>query len=191
VKTRIATTDGPKALLMTGRGVKAVIQWRKKTLAAIHQAPSRTTTGACRWRRRQRRHERVLDPTKRQVREATHKATHAIAAALPGATCEVGEPFTEAAQGPGRLQAQPVSTAGSRTRIQPRDAKTVGAIPLSEASSSRTGPVCGERSPPHKIDQCSPGGATGPRDGVGAGPILRLGRHGALRPGRPLPPQGT
>ncbi len=182
VHTLIAATDGPKVFLVHGRGVKAVIQWRNKTLAEIQQAPSRKTKGSCRWKRLQRRKYRVLDTTKRQVRDATHNATHAIAAAFPGATCSVGEPFNDAAQRTGRVQAQQVSTACTRQIIQQLDDKTAGVITRSEASSSQTCPVGGERSKHRRIDTCPHCGATGPRDAVGAVHILRLGRHGAMVP---------
>jgi transposase len=86
VNTLLAATDGAKVFLVSGRGVKAVIQWRNKTLAAIQQAQAGKTTGSLRWKRLQRRKYHLLDKTKRQVRDATHKATHAIAAAFPGAT---------------------------------------------------------------------------------------------------------
>ena len=86
VNTLIAATDGMKVLLVSGRGVKAVIQWRNKTLASIQQAQSGQTTGSLRWKRVHRRKYRkyqALDKTKRQVRDATHKATHASAEAFP------------------------------------------------------------------------------------------------------------
>jgi hypothetical protein len=70
--------------------VKAAVQWRNKTLAEIQQAQSRKTKGSRRWKRLQRRMHQMLDKTKRQARDATHKATHAVAAAFPGATCYVG-----------------------------------------------------------------------------------------------------
>jgi putative transposase len=131
----------------------------------------------------------MLDKTKRQVRDACHKATHAIAEAFPGATCYVGEPFNEAAQRTGRVQAQQVSTACTRKLIQQLDYKTAGAITLNEAFSSQTCPVCGERSKHRRIYSCPSCGAKGPRDAVGAANILSLGQHGVMLPGRSLPQQ--
>ncbi len=189
VNTLIAATDGVKVFLVSGRGVKAVIQWRNKTLASLQQAQSSKTNGSLRWKRLQRRKYQMLDKTKRQVRDATHKATHAIAEAFPGSTCYVGEPFNVAAQRTGRIQAQQVSTACTRKLIQQLDYKTAGAIVISEAYSSQTCPVCGERSKHRRIYRCPRCGATGPRDAVGAVNILSLGQHGALLPGRALPMQ--
>jgi putative transposase len=189
VNTLIAATDGAKVLLVSGRGVKAVIQWRNKTVAGIQQAQSTKTKGSRRWKRLQRRTYQVLDTTKRQVRDATHKATHAVAEGFPGATCYVGEPFNDAAQRTGRVQAQQVSTACTRLLIQQLDYKTAGAIVINEAYSSQTCPVCGERTKHHRIYHCPHCGATSPRDAVGAVNILSLGHHGTMLPGRSLPQQ--
>jgi putative transposase len=187
VNTLVAATDGVKVVLVSGRGVKAVIQWRNKSLASIQQAQSKQTKGSLRWKRLQRRKYQVLDKTKRQVRDATHKATHAVAEAFPGATCYVGEPFNDAAQRTGRVQAQQVSTACTRKIIQQLDYKTAGAIVINEAYSSQTCPVCGERSKHRRIYHCPHCGATSPRDVVGSVNILRLGQHGTMLPGRSLP----
>ncbi|MGH2517395.1 MAG: RNA-guided endonuclease InsQ/TnpB family protein [Ktedonobacterales bacterium] len=189
VNTLIAATDGTKVFLVSGRGVKAVIQWRNKTLADIQQAQSSKTKGSLRWKRLQRRKYQMLGKTKRQVRDATHKATHVIAEAFPGATCYVGEPFNDAAQRTGRVPAQHVSTACNRKLIEQLNYKTAGAIAINEAYSSQTCPVCGERSKHRRVYRCPHCGVTGPRDAVGAVNILSLGQHGAMLPGRTLPQQ--
>jgi putative transposase len=82
-----------------------------------------------------------------------------------------------------------VSQVCTRKLIQQLDYKTVGAITLSEAYSSQTCPVCGERSKHRRIYRCPSCGATGPRDAIGAINILSLGQHGAMLPGRSLPQQ--
>src|SRR5258708_3735277 len=43
VNTLIAATDGTKVFLVSGRGVKTVIQWRNKTLACWRQVQSTKT----------------------------------------------------------------------------------------------------------------------------------------------------
>jgi putative transposase len=189
VNTLVAATDGTKVFLVSGRGLKAVIQWRNKTLADLQHAQSSKAKGSLRWKRLQQRKYQMLGKTKRLVRDATHKATHAIAVAFPGATCYVGEPFNEAAQRPGRVHAQQVSTACTRRIIQQLDYKTAGAITLSEAYSSQTCPVCGERSKHRRTYTCPHCSATCPRDAVGAVNILSLGHCGAMLPGRSLPRQ--
>jgi putative transposase len=131
----------------------------------------------------------MLDKSKRRIRDLCHKATQQVAEAFPNATCYVGEPFNDAAQCIGRVQAQQVSTACTRKLINQLNYKTAGAITLSEAYSSQTCPVCGERSKHRRIYRCPHCGATGPRDAIGALNILSLGTHGAMLPGRSLPPQ--
>jgi putative transposase len=191
VNTLIAATDGQKVLLISGRAAKASVQYRNKQLASFQQALSRKKQGSRRHKRLQRRKYAMLSKTARRVRDLCHKATRQVAEAFPDATCYVGEPFNEAAQRIGRVQAQSVSQACTRKIIQMLDYKTTGAISLSEAYSSQTCPVCGERSISRRVYRCPSCGATGPRDAVGAVNILSLGTHGAMLPGRFLPQQVT
>jgi putative transposase len=131
----------------------------------------------------------MLDKAKRRIRDLCHKATRQVAEAFPNATCYVGEPFNAAAQRIGRVQAQQVSTACTRTIIDQLNYKTAGAMTVNEAYSSQTCPVCGERSKSRRIYRCPHCGASGPRDAIGAANILSLGVHGAMLPGRSLPQQ--
>jgi len=189
VNTLVAATDGHKVILISGRAAKATIQYRNKQLARIQQAQSGKTKGSRRHKRLQRRKYRMLDQAKRRIRDLCHKATRQVADAFPSATCYVGEPFNDAAQRIGRVQAQQVSTTCTRKLINHLDDKTAGAIAISERYSSQTCPVCGERSRHRRIYRCPHCGATGPRDAVGALNILALGKHGAMLPGRSLPQQ--
>jgi len=189
VNTLIAATDGQQVILISGRAAKATIQYRNKQLARLQQAQAACTKHSRRYKRLQRRKHAMLGKTKRRVRDLCHKATRQVAKAFPGATCSVGEPFNDAAQRSGRKQAQQVSTACTRKIIQLLDYKTAGAITLSEAYSSQTCPVCGERSKHRRIYRCPSCGATGPRDVIGAVNILSLGVHGVMLPGRSLPQQ--
>ena len=66
VNSLVAATDGAKAVLISGRGVKAIIQWRNKTLAAIQQKQAAKTKGSRRWKRLHRYKYRMLAKTKRQ-----------------------------------------------------------------------------------------------------------------------------
>jgi transposase len=154
VNTLIAATDGRKVLLISGRAAKAIIHYRNKQLARIQQAQASKSTGSRRHKRLQRRKYAMLDKTKRRIRDLCHKATRQVADAFPHATCYVGEPFDDAAQRIGRVQAQQVSSAFTRKIIGQLDYKTAGAITLSEAYSSQTCPVCGERSKQRRIYRC-------------------------------------
>jgi putative transposase len=187
VNTLIAATDGAKVILIGGRVAKATIQYRNKQLATIQQAQSARTKHSRRYKRLQRRKYRMLDKSKRRIRDLCHKATRQVAQAFPNAMCYVGEPFNDAAQRIGRVQAQQVSSACTRKIIQLLNYKTAGALTLDEAYSSLTCPVCEGRSKHRRIYRCPTCGATGPRDAVGALNILSLGTHGTMLPGRTLP----
>jgi putative transposase len=189
VNTLIAATNGQKVILISGRAAKATVQYRNKQLARFQQALSRKERGSRRHKRLQRRKYAMLDKTTRRMRDLCHKATRQVAQAFPNATCYVGEPFNEAAQHVGRVRGQQVSTACTRKLIGQLRYKTAGALTLSEAYSSQTCVVCGERSKQRRIYRCPHSGATGPRDAVGAVNILSLGVQGVMLPGRSLPQQ--
>ena len=189
VNTLIAATDGRKVILISGREAKATIQYRNKQVARLSAKQSKHEKYSSRWKRLQRRKYRMLDKSKRQVRDLCHKATAQVAREFPGALCYVGEPFNDAAQRANRKQAQQISTACTRKIIGQLDYKTAGAIVIDEAYSSQTCPVCGRRSKHRRIYRCPHCGTTGPRDSVGAINILALGVHGEMLPGRTLPEQ--
>jgi len=191
VNTLIAATDGRKVLLVSGRGAKATIQYRNKQLARITARQAKCVKHSGRYQRLQRRKYQMLGKTHRRVRDICHKATAQVAAAFPGASVYVGEPFNDAAQRIGRHQAQQVSTACTRKIIAQLDYKTAGAITVNEAYSSQTCPVCGARSTHRRIFRCPTCKATAPRDSVGAVNILAIGVHGVMLPGRSLPEQVT
>jgi putative transposase len=100
----------------------------------------------------------------------------------------VGEPFNDAAEHAGAVQAQLMSQTCTRRVIGQLDYKSVGAIAVNEAYTSQTCPVCGERSKQKRIFRCPSCGAAGPRDAIGATNILCQGLHGTMLPGR-IPPQ--
>ena len=187
VNTLLAATDGEKALLVSGRGAKATVQYRNKRLASCSQAQSAKTKGSRQWKRLQRRKATMLAKTHRRVRDLLHKATRKVAEAFPGATCYVGKPFNDAAQHMGRRQAQQVSSACNAKLIAQLNYKTCGAIQVDEAYTSQTCPVCGERNKGRRTYTCRRCGATAPRDVIGSVNILQVGRHHVLVPGRSVP----
>jgi putative transposase len=187
VNTLLAATDGDKAVLVSGRAAKALIQGRNKHLASFAQAQSRKTKGSRRWKRLQRRKARMLAKCRRRLNDLMHKATRKIANAFPGATCYVGKPFNDAAHHLGRKQAQQVSSACNARLIAQLDYKTCGAIQVDEAYTSQTCPVCGERNKRGRTYRCRQCGTSAPRDVIGSMNILTVGRHNALVPGRSVP----
>jgi putative transposase len=187
VNTLLAATDGEKAVLVSGRAAKALVQARNKHLASLQEAQSQKTKGSRRWKRLQRRKVCMVAKSRRRLNDLMHKATRKIADAFPGATCFVGKPFNDAAQKMGRRQAQQVSSACNRKLIDQLDYKTCGAIQVDEQYTSQTCPVCGARNQGRRIYCCRQCGETAPRDVIGSVNILSIGRHHTLVPGRSVP----
>ena len=121
----IAATDGGKAVLISGREIKATIQLRHKRLGGIVSKQAKKTTGSRRRERLQRAKHRVLSrarnqgpgPVPQKVRDLCHKATRKVADAFPNVEAYVGEPFNDACRKMGRKQAQTVSSACERRII--------------------------------------------------------------------------
>jgi len=179
VNTLIAATDGETAILVSGREVKATIQWRNKKLASASQRQSAMTKGSSRWKRIQKRKRQMLRKADRRIRDMTHKATRLVADAFPNAHAYAGEPFNDASEKASRFSAQAISQAVNRTVIGMLDYKLGGAIVIPEPYTSRTCPVCGGRRKCRRTYRC-PCGVTAPRDVVGATNILSLGVHGEI-----------
>jgi putative transposase len=186
VNTLIAATDGEKAILVSGRAAKATVQWRNKRLASAASRQSQMSKGSKRWKRLQRRKRQMLAKSRRRLKDVMHKATRLVAEEFPHAKCYVGEPFNDAAQKIGRCQAQQVSQACNRKIIELLAYKTGGVITVSEAYTSQTCPVCGERSKHARTYRCRCG-VMAARDVIGAVNILGIGKNGSLLLGRLLP----
>ena len=186
VNTVIAATDGAKAILVSGRDIKATLQLRNKRLAEITAKQSRKTKGSRRHKRLQRCKYRMLSAAKNKVRDLCHKATRKVAEVFPNAKAYVGEPFNDAAQKMGRKQAQTVASACNRKIISLLNYKLAACIEVKEAYSSQTCPVCGERSKHHRTYRCQCG-YSAPRDVVGCTNIRTIGMDGVMRPGCSVP----
>lgn len=187
VNTLIAATDGNTAILISGREAKATVQWRNKRLASMQARQSKLTKGSRMWKRTQRRKYAMLDKAHRRIKDIVHKATCHVANMFPNAKAYVGKPFNEAAQRIGRVQAQQVSSASNAKIISLLDYKLTGAIVVSEAYSSQTCPVCGQRSKHRRTYHCKGCGFTAARDVVGATNIRNIGMQGALALGCAVP----
>lgn len=187
VNSILAATDGKKVVIVSGREIKATVQWRNKRLASISAKLSKKKKGSRRSRRLQRRKHRTLDKAHRRVKDAVHKATRIVADEFPNAKVYVGEPFNDAAQKAAPKQAQQISQAVPGLAIRLLDYKTCGAIVVNEAYSSQTCPVCGERSKHRRIFRCPKCGTVLPRDAVGSINIRRIGMFGKLVPREELP----
>ena len=182
VNSMIAATDGTKAVVVSGREVKAVVRYRNKRLGKISALQAGKTKGSRRHKRLQRRKYQLIDKTHCRVRDLCHKATRKIADAFPRAKAVVGKAFHEAAQKMDRVTAQQVSQACTGKITQMLDYKLKGATVVSEAYSSQTCPVCGCRQKCRRTYQCKECGFKAPRDVVGALNIRQIGMRGGLSP---------
>ena len=190
INTLIAATDGTKAILISGREAKATVQWRNKRFASFQQAQSSRTKGSRRWKRLQKRKYKLLNKARNRLKDLTHKATRKVTDAFPNAQAFVGEPFNEAGQKTGRVQAQQISQACTRKIISQLDYKlSGGAITVNEAYSSQTCPVCGCRQKCRRIYQCKQCGFKAPRDVVGSTNIRCIGREGKMALNQEIPRQ--
>ena len=182
VNTLACATDGETAIAVSGRGVKAAVQYRNKKLAELVSKQGAKKKGSRRHKRLQRRKYALLAKTSRKIRDACHKATRKIVEAFPRARIVVGKPFNEAAQRVGRVQAQQVSQACTRKLIGMLDYKARGAIVVPEPYSSQTCPVCGCRQKSRRTYRCGSCGFEAPRDVVGAWNIRQIGMGGGMAP---------
>jgi len=181
VNTLMAATDGEKAVLVSGREVKAIVQYRNKTLAEISQRQSFHKKGSRRWRKLQKRKRHMLARTRRKVRDCVHKGTRIVADAFPKARCIVGKPFNDAAQKLDRKRAQTVSQASNALMVRYLDYKMAGCTEIEEHYTSQTCPVCAKRNKCRRIYSCSDCGLTAPRDVVGSLNIRTKGLHGEIQ----------
>ncbi|MBC7814049.1 MAG: transposase [Burkholderiales bacterium] len=181
VNTLLCATDGQVAVVISGREAKASVQWRNKRLASLVSKQSQHERGSRRYKRLQKRKYKLLDKASNRIHDLIHKSTRKVKDAFPQAQVYVGKPFNEAARKIGRVWAQQVSSASNAKLIAQLDYKTAGAIQVSEAYSSQTCPVCGERRKCRRTYVCKHCGYTAPRDVVGAVNILRMGQQGSLQ----------
>jgi IS605 OrfB family transposase len=186
VNTVIGATDGEKAVLISGREIKATIQLRNKRLAAITAKQANKTKGSRQHRRLQRCKYRMLTHAKNKVRDLCHKATRKVATAFPNAKAYVGEPFNDAAQKMRRKEAQTVASACNGKLIAMLNYKLAAAIEVNEAYTSQECLLCGARSKHRRIYRCTCG-FIAPRDLVGCVNIRTIGIEGAMRPGCSVP----
>ena len=192
VNTLIAATDGVKALLISGRGIKSLVRYRNKKLGEITQKQTKKTQGITKtkgsrsWKKLQRAKRKLLERNKRQINDAIHKATRQVADAFPGATAFVGKPFNDAARKVDRKRAQTVSSACNRKIIEKLGYKLKEAKEVEEHYTSQTCPGCGVRKKCKRIYHCKCG-FTAPRDVVGAVNIRSKGQTGSIATGTAVP----
>lgn len=186
VNTLLAATDGETAVLVSGREMKAIQQYRNKQMASLKSRLSKTKKGSRFHKRLQRRKHKHLDRCARKQRDLAHKATRVVADAFPGAHVVVGKPFNRAADKMAPRQAQQVSQAVNAKLIAQLDYKMAGAEQRDEAWSSQTCPVCGCRQKCRRVYRCGACGFVAPRDVVGSTNIRSIGLFGEMRLHQPV-----
>jgi putative transposase len=184
VNSLVAVTNGKKVVVVSGREIKAIVQYRNKALAEISQRQAGRVKGSKRWRREQKAKKRLLARSSRQIRDICHKATRAVARAFPGHRVVIGRPFNAAAQKMGRKQAQLVSQATTAKVRRQFAYKLPGCTEVEEHYTSQTCPGCGNRRKCRREYRCPVCGLLLPRDAVGAWNILQVGTIGHMKPGK-------
>ncbi|MBC8231437.1 IS200/IS605 family element transposase accessory protein TnpB [bacterium] len=189
----IAMTDGYDALIISGRKLRAVKQYRNKVIAQLQEKMSKCVKYSRRWNKLNRTKQRVQERTRRRVKDLNHKITtltiqwcvdHNIT------TLVIGDLSGIAQNTKGRLARiarQKISQWSFYTQKEylQYKAKEVGieVVEVSEASTSRTCPRCGtiNRSK-NRNYSCSNCKLKCHRDVVGAYNILTVHQYGSLVP---------
>jgi len=187
VNTLVAATDGETAVLVSGRGAKAIVQYRNKSNAELRSRIDRCQRGSRRRKRLARARYAMADRCARKLRDTLHKATRAVANAFPNSPVVVGKPFNDASRRMSRVQAQQVSSASNAKIIAHLAYKMAGAREVPEHYSSQTCPGCGCRSKQRRWYDCAQCGWSAPRDVVGSTNIRAIGLYGEMRAEQPVP----
>jgi len=187
VNTIACASDGHTAVVISGRGMKAIQQYRNKMLGQIKSRISKTKSGSRLNKKLQRRKRKHLAKSARKQRDFCHKTTSAIAASFPGVSVVVGRAFHESASKMSRRNAQQVSQACTGKITKQLNYKLSGANVVPESYSSQTCPVCGCLQKCKRVYRCKACSLTAPRDVVGAVNIRAIGLYGKLMPEQPMP----
>ena len=189
----IALTDGYEALIISGRKLRAVKQYRNKRVAQLQEAMSKCTKYSRKWRKLNCTKRRIMERTRRRIRDLNHKiTTSAIQWCIEHgiSTIVIGDLSGIAQCTKGRLSRRIRQKISQWSFYKQKEyllykAKEVGidVIEVSEAYTSKTCPRCGSiNSPNNRNYSCSNCALTCHRDVVGAYNILSMYRYGALVP---------
>ena len=192
-------TNG-NSIIITGRKLRSINRLRNKTLASISKAQAKCTKGSRRWKKLQRKKRYILSKSKHQVAYKTHEITkNFVDWCLEN---KVGKVFCGNPEGVQRNTSGRKKKNRTKNKKKIRNRKTSQKLSnwnfwkikdclkyklanvgiefeeISEAYSSQTCPICGQR---HKTNsrnyKCSCG-YHAHRDVHGAHNILSLGLNG-------------
>jgi len=189
----IAMTDGYDALIISGRKLRAVKQYRNKVIAQLQEKISRCTKYSRRWNKLNRTKQRLQERTRRRIKDLNHKITkEAIQWCIDHniTTLVIGDLSGIAQSTKGRLARiarQKISQWSFYTQKQylVYKAKEVGIeiVLVSEAYTSKTCPRCGAiNRPKNRNYSCSNCELKCHRDVVGAYNILTVYQYSSLVP---------
>lgn len=170
------TDDKGHAMVMSGRGIRAIKRYNSKEVGKIARKQARATKHSRRWRKLQLAKNTLKARTRRQVRDLRHKATRGVidfCVAHGVGTLYVGDPRGVRDLKRGRKHNQRISQweLGKDMRYLEEKAKKVGIECSSgnERGTSSHCPECGHRQKARGRDwRCRACGFSGHRDVVGS-----------------------
>lgn len=169
-------TNTGAALVVSGRGIRAVKRYRAKELGNLARLQSRCKKGSKRWRRLQRAKNKLKTKTERQVRDLRHKGTHKAIEFCKEqgvSSLYIGNPDGVRNKPAGRKHNQRMALweYGRDIDYLTHKSKLAGIMSFTgtERGTSSQCPVCGHRQKPRGRNwTCKACGFTGHRDLVGA-----------------------
>jgi len=184
-------TDGYDALVISGRKLREVKQYRNKRVAQLQQAMSKCKKYSRRWRKLNWTKKRVMERTRRRIKDLNHKiACKAISFCLDHNVIDIAVGYLNgiAQNTKGRLSRkirQKISQweyYKQKQYLIDKGAKVgIKVIDVSEAYTSKTCPYCGAINPTNDRNYfCSNCNLKCHRDVIGACNILSMAYYGAL-----------
>lgn len=183
-----AFSEEGNALILIGRFLRSINRFRNKKLAELQKKQSKCKKYSRRWKKLQRAKMYMLNKCEAQVRDFTHKLTKkfvdwAVENNIKCVYC--GNPEGVQRKNRGKLVNQKLSNWNFGVQMNylkyKLKAKGIELKVISEAYTSQTCPICGQR---HKVKNrnysCSCG-YNAHRDINGASNILSLGLYGKIK----------
>ena len=195
----MAITDSSEALIVTGRALRSIKQYRAKRLASINQAMSRCKKHSRKWKKLLMAKRKLLAKTRRQILDLTHKITRKVTGwciehkigrvaigNLDGVQRNTSRKKAALKKQKSRKVNQKLSTweFGKQTQLLEYKLSRVG-IQLKkedESYTTQTCPACGHRHKPKgRVFKCRCGYIEH-RDIVGSLNFWRVNKYGEMKP---------
>jgi len=196
----MAVTDGADALIVTGRALRSVKQYRAKRLASIQKAMQGCKKNSRKWKKLLKTKRKLIAKTRRQILDLNHKITRKTAdwckdrqigkvavGLLDGVQRNTS---SKKANPKKKIRSKKVNQKlslwefGKQTQLLEYKLKQNGIrlVKKSEAYTSQTCPECGHRHKPKgRVFKCRCGYKEH-RDIVGALNFWRLNKYGEMKP---------